>query len=197
MLKNLWSEFKAFAFKGNMIELAVAVVVGGAFGNVINAMVKDIINPAISYAVTGVEEARDVAKSTVNTVASKTGMTTQPTTQATVDSTTPPATTPPSAPAGAPAPAAPAPKDPNAVVNFDWKIGRFLIGDFVGAIINFIIIAFAVFIMIVKLSDSVMKKVGGTPAPSEPTTRECPECLSIIPLRAKRCPNCTSVLTPA
>src|SRR5580704_11371327 len=75
MLKSLWSEFKAFAFKGNMVELAVAVVIGGAFGNVINAMVKDIINPAISYAVTGVEEAKDAGLQTVQTVGSKVGAT--------------------------------------------------------------------------------------------------------------------------
>ncbi len=206
MLKSLWSEFKAFAFKGNMIDLAVAVVIGAAFSNVITAMVKDIINPAIYYAVTAVEEARETAKTAVHTVAAKVGATTEPATSQ--PATSQPATSQPMitktetkspvtpAPAPAPAPSPEKPADANKVVDIDWKIGHFLIGDFIGAIINFIIQAFAVFILIVKLTESVMKKVGGTPAPSEPTTRECPECLSVIPLKAKRCPHCTSVVTP-
>jgi large conductance mechanosensitive channel len=197
MLKSLWSEFKAFAFKGNMIDRAVAVVIGAAFSNVITAMVKDIINPAIYYAVTAVEEARETAKTAVDTVAAKVGATTEPATSqpATSQPMITKTETKPPAPAAAETPAA-KPADANKVVDIDWKIGRFLIGDFIGAIINFIIQAFAVFILIVKLTESVMKKVGGTPAPSEPTTRECPECLSVIPLKAKRCPHCTSVVTP-
>jgi large conductance mechanosensitive channel len=204
MFGKLWSEFKAFAFKGNMLELAVAVVIGAAFGNVIQSMVKDIINPAIAYAVQGVREVRDTATEAAHTVVAKTGIaSTSPATQPT---TAPAIITPPvtpiaatASPAGvAAAPPAPAkPADPTKAVNFDWHIGNFLIGDFIGAIINFMIQAFAVFILIVKLSDSVMKRVGSTPAPSEPTTKECPECLSVIPLKARRCPNCTSVLAPA
>ncbi|MDB5331546.1 MAG: mscL, partial [Phycisphaerales bacterium] len=93
------------------------------------------------------------------------------------------------------APPAAAPP-PEKAVEFTWMIGRFKIGDFIGALLNFLIIAFAVFVVIVKLLGSVMKKVGGTPKPSEPTTKECPECLSLIPLRAKRCAYCTAVLPP-
>jgi large conductance mechanosensitive channel len=198
---GLWQEFKSFAFKGNMIELAVAVVMGVAFGKVVTAMVDDIVMPAISYAVTAANTAKEVATNAASGVAEKTGLAnTQPTTgPATVVAAAPPAP-----PAAAPAPPAassasslagtPPPKpDQSRVVDFTWTIGRFKIGDFVGALINFMLIAFAVFIMIVKLIGSMMSKVsGGTPAPSEPTTKECPYCLSVIPLRAKKCAHCTA-----
>jgi large conductance mechanosensitive channel len=191
--KSLWAEFKAFAFKGNMIDLAVAVVIGGAFGTVIKAVVDDVIMPAVSYAVTAASTAARTAGEVAQTAGNKVGLDTQP-------ATTQPATTqagnaPAAAAAAPPAPPAAAPP-PEKAVEFTWMIGRFKIGDFIGALLNFLIIAFAVFVVIVKLLGSVMKKVGGTPKPSEPTTKECPECLSLIPLRAKRCAYCTAVLPP-
>jgi large conductance mechanosensitive channel len=73
-------------------------------------------------------------------------------------------------------------------------IGRFKIGDFIGQVINFVLIALAVFLVIVKLLGSVMKRAGGTPAPTEPTTKECPLCLSVIPIKARRCAHCTADL---
>jgi large conductance mechanosensitive channel len=183
-IKQMLAEFKAFAFKGNMIDLAVAVVIGAAFSNVIKAMVTDIINPAISYAVTGVKEARDTATSVTHSVTSKMGVTTEPAvTQPIAAATAAPTTT-----------APPAASDSGAAINFDWKIGRFLIGDFLGAIINFLIQAFAVFILIVKLSGTVVKKVSKPAAPSEPTNKECPFCLSTIPIKAIKCPQCTADL---
>ena len=97
----------------------------------------------------------------------------------------------------APPPPAPAPaaeKSPEKAVNLEWKIGRIKIGHFIGELINFVIIAFAVFIIVVKLLGSVMKKVGGTPAASEPTTKECPKCLSVIPIKATKCSHCTADL---
>jgi large-conductance mechanosensitive channel len=236
-LGSLWSEFKAFAFKGNMIDLAVAVVIGGAFSTVITSLVNDVIMPGVTYAVSTASSVATTAgktlKDTASTATSSVGLTTKP-------AETQPAET---QPASAPAPSAPAAagtvaegalpgtmsteqavrkgvsealkeeadikakKDAedaakkaaedaaNKPVNLEWKIGPVKIGNFIGALINFTLIALAVFLVIVKLLGSVMKRVEGTPAPSEPTTRECPECLSIIPLKAKRCPNCTSVLT--
>jgi large conductance mechanosensitive channel len=74
-------------------------------------------------------------------------------------------------------------------------IGKFMIGDLLSEIINFIIVAAAVFFVIVKLIGAVMKKAAGsTPAPSEPTTKECPMCLSNIPLKARKCAHCTADL---
>ena len=137
---KLWQEFKAFAFKGNMIDLAVAVVIGAAFGAVINSMVKDILMPVISYIT------------------------------------------------------------PANMPYTEWKIGLgekpILIGKFLGEVVNFVIIAFAVFITIVKVMGSVMKRVA-PPASSAPTTRECPMCLSVIPIQARKCAHCTADIAPA
>ena len=91
-----------------------------------------------------------------------------------------------------PAAAAAPPKDPNKPVQLDWKIGPVNIGNFIAELLNFILIALAVFVTIVKLLGSVMKKVGGTPKPEEPTTRECPFCLSVIPIKARKCAHCTA-----
>jgi large conductance mechanosensitive channel len=191
-IKNMLAEFKAFAFKGNMIDLAVAVVIGAAFSNVIQAMVKDIINPAISYAVTGVKEAHDTATSMTHPVTSKMGVTSQPATEPAAAPVV--QTTTENSPPDGKAKEKPAPTDPTQAVNLDWKWGRFLIGDFLGAIINFIIQAFAVFLLIVKLSGTIVKKVGKPQAPSEPTTKECPYCLSAIPIKATKCSHCTADL---
>jgi large conductance mechanosensitive channel len=133
---SLWQEFKAFAFKGNMIELAVAVVIGAAFGRVINAVVSDIIMPIINIIT---------------------------------------------------------PRFPYQ----NWHIWFFPIGHLIGELLNFIIVAFAVFISVVKLTQLVMKRAGGTPAPSEPITKECMYCLSVIPIKARKCAHCTADLPPA
>jgi large conductance mechanosensitive channel len=136
--RNLWAEFKAFAMKGNMIDLAVAVVIGGAFGAIISSLVADIIMPAVSYIL------------------------------------------------------------PAGMAYEAWTIGNpekpIRIGKFLAAVVNFLIVALSVFIVVVKLVGSVMKRAAGTPKPSEPTTKECPRCLSVIALKATRCPQCTSDL---
>lgn len=193
-LSHLWQEFKAFAFKGNMIDLAVAVVIGAAFGGVINSLVKDIIMPSISY----VTETAATAAHTAATVAEKTtsavGLTSRPSTQP----STRPATQPAAQVVAAPPPAAPPPATtatptPDAkAVDFTWTIGRIRIGNFIAELLNFLLIAFAVFLVIVKMLGSVVKRVGGTPSPSEPTTRECPYCLSVIPIKATKCAFCTA-----
>ena len=206
--RSLWGEFKAFAFQGNMIELAVAVVIGAAFGDVIKALVADVVNPSIVYAVRAAREVKDKTAEAAQTVASKTGLATTgpstPTTQAvglqTVPVTPPPPPPPPTPPAvvtavpAAPATPTPAKPDPTKAVQFEWKVGEFKIGDLIGTFINFMIVAFAVFVVIVKLIGGTVKRVGGTPKPGEPTTKECSECLSIIPIKARRCSHCTAVV---
>ncbi|MGD0769553.1 MAG: MscL family protein [Tepidisphaeraceae bacterium] len=193
MKSKLWQEFKSFAFKGNMIDLAVAVVIGAAFSGVINSLVKDIIMPSLTYvttaAQTGMESAAKVAEKTASVV----GVTTQP-------ASTQPATTQPAEASAAPPPPAPTPPPapPAAgnekVVNFSWTIGRIQIGNFLAELLNFLLVSFAVFITIVKLLGGVMKRVGSEPAPSEPTTKECPKCLSLIPIKATKCAHCTADL---
>ena len=132
-VSSLWQEFKSFAFKGNMIDLAVAVVIGAAFGTVIKSIVDNIIMPLVGYVT---------------------------------------------------------PK----MTYTEWHVGNVLIGKFLGDLLNFLIVAFAVFITIVKVLGAVMKRAAGTPAPSEPTTKECPYCLSVIPLKARKCSHCTADL---
>lgn len=191
--RSFWQEFKTFAFKGNMIDLAVAVVIGTAFSGVINALVKDIIMPSVSYVTTAASSAARAATDVAHEARTTAGLTSKP-------ADTPPTTeaaaapSPPPAPAAAPAPAAPA--DQRAV-DISWTIGRIKIGDFIGELINFILVAFAVFVTIVKLLGSVVKRVGGTPAPSGPTTKECSYCLSVIPIKARKCAFCTADLPDA
>jgi large-conductance mechanosensitive channel len=218
--RSLWAEFKAFAFQGNMIELAVAVVIGAAFSNVIHAMVTDIINPSIGHVVAAARAAKDETTAVAAQVTAKVGLaTTQPATQASTVPATQPAvaTATPGVPPGSIAlptdpyiaalaqsikdaiaaqapPPAPAAPDTVKAVSFDWVVAGYPIGHFIGELINFVIIAFAIFILIVKLLGGMVKRVGGTPEPGEPTTKECPECLSIIPIKARRCSHCTAVL---
>jgi len=136
---SLWQEFKAFAFKGNMLDLAVAVVIGGAFGKIISSLVGDIIMPLISYIM---------------------------------------------------------PKDMEYTA---WTLGSaekpIYVGKFLGEVVNFLIIALAIFIVIVKVVGALMKKASTPPpAPSEPVTKECPLCLSVIPIKARKCGHCTADL---
>jgi large conductance mechanosensitive channel len=133
-MKKIWQEFKTFAFKGNMIDLAVAVIIGGAFGGVVNALVKNIIMPLLSYFT------------------------------------------------------------PQADSYRAWQIGKVEIGIFLGEVVNFLIIAAAVFFIIVKVLGTLIKKATPPPAPAEPMTKECPLCLSAIPIKARKCGHCTSDL---
>jgi large-conductance mechanosensitive channel len=242
---GLLAEFKEFAFKGNMIELAVAVIIGGAFGTVVTSLTNDVIMPTIGYAIHKGEDAavavKDTAAHAVTAVAAKTGITTQPTSQPTTQPMTPVAVagaTPPAA-GGAAAPAVPAlpaiptvaEGSPDAIaaafaralktdreeqaaaeakakaeadakakaaepIKIDVMVGPIPIGKFIGSLLNFLIVAFAVFIMVVKLMGGVMKKMSKPVVPGEPTERECPECLSIIPIKAKRCSHCTAIIAP-
>jgi large conductance mechanosensitive channel len=141
MVSKLWEEFKSFAFKGNMIDLAVAVVIGKAFGDIIAALVKDIIMPLVGYVTSILHVPSDYQT---------------------------------------------------------WHLGNFMIGDVLAEILNFLIVAAAVFFVIVKLVGAVMAKAAASKVPpttpAEPTTKECPMCLSVIPFKAKKCAHCTSEL---
>jgi large conductance mechanosensitive channel len=127
-------EFKEFVMRGNVLDLAVAVIIGGAFGKIISSLVNDILMPLIGLLMGGVDFA---------------GL------SVTVG---------------------------NAVVT--W-------GNFVQAIVDFIIVAFVIF-MLVRAANQAKKE---EPAPEpEPTTKECPFCFTTISINATRCPNCTSEL---
>lgn len=128
-------EFKEFVMRGNVLDLAVAVIIGGAFGKIISSLVNDILMPIIGLVLGGVN---------FSELAFTFG---------------------------------------EAVVK--W-------GAFVQAIVDFIIIAFVIF-MIVKSANAAKKKEAPA-SPAEPTTKDCPYCFTNIAIKATRCPNCTSEL---
>jgi large conductance mechanosensitive channel len=146
---GMGKEFKAFLTRGNVVDLAVALVVGAAFGAIVTSLVNDILMPPIGMALKGVDF--------TNLFVSLTGQ---------------------RYPSLAAAKAAGAP-----TINY---------GLFLNSIISFVIVAFAMFLV-------VRQTAGLRPPPPPPAaaTRECPFCISAVPRRATRCPHCTSALTPA
>ncbi len=144
----MWKEFKEFLQRGNVIDLAVAVVVGAAFGAIVNSFVNDILMPPIGLALGGVDFANlfiDLSGQGYASLADA---------QA----------------AGA------------ATINYGLSLH---------AIITFVIVAFAVFLLVKAITAATPKKED---APAEPTTKECPYCFTTIAIKATRCPNCTSQL---
>jgi large conductance mechanosensitive channel len=139
-------EFKKFVMRGNVLDLAVAVIIGVAFGAIVVSFVNDILMPPIGLLLGGVDFS--------NLFISLDGQ---------------------SYPSLAVAQEAGAP-----TINY---------GVFINTVINFLIIAFAIF-LIIRLVNRMQKEE----APGEPTTKECPHCISTIPIKATRCPNCTSQL---
>lgn len=145
-------EFKSFALRGNVMDMAIGIIIGAAFGAIVNSLVNDILMPPIGLLLGGVDFSNlfIVLK------------------------------------AGAPAPPYPtltAAQEAGAVtLNY---------GLFINAVITFLIIALAVF-MIVKSLNRLQKEEEAPP--TEPTTKQCPYCISEIPIKATRCPHCTSQL---
>ena len=139
-------EFKAFVLKGNVLDLAVAVIIGAAFGKIITSFTNDIIMPPIGMLLGNVNFADLFISLDGNQYASL-----------------------------AIAQAAGAP-----TINY---------GVFINTIIDFLIVAFVIFMIIRQ-----MNKMKEQPAAAAPTTKECPYCFTQIPIPATRCPNCTSEL---
>jgi large conductance mechanosensitive channel len=128
-------EFKEFVMRGNVLDLAVAVIIGGAFGKIIGSLVNDILMPLIGLLLGGIDFA-----------------------------------------------------------GLSFTVGAAVVtwGNFVQAVIDFLIVAFVIF-LIVKSANAAKKKEEPAPAP-EPTTKDCPYCFTTISIKATRCPNCTSEL---
>ncbi len=144
----MWKEFKEFALKGNMIDLAIGIIIGAAFGGVITSLVKDVIMPPIGLLLGKVDF--------TNLYVSLNG--TQYASLAAAQE------------AGAP------------TLNY---------GLFINTLINFLIVALVIF-FIVKAMNRAQRPV---PQPvAAPTTKACPYCSMTIPITAKRCPECTTVL---
>lgn len=149
--KGFISEFKTFIMRGNVIDLAVGVIIGGAFQAIVNSLVNDIVMPAISLLTKGM----DFSKLFVALDGGE---------YATLEA---------AQEAGA------------AVITY---------GNFISAIINFLIMAFVIF-CIVKAINKAAEKTKKEEAPAAPTTKVCPFCKSEIAIEATKCPHCTSELS--
>jgi large conductance mechanosensitive channel len=137
-MKEIIAGFRAFLFRGNIIELAVAFVIGVAFAAVINAFVTDLVTPII---------AAIVGKSALT------------------------------------------------ALTFHIGNARFYYGDFLNEVITFVVIAAAIYFLVVVPTNLMTARMRRGEGPAEATTKVCPECLSTIPLEARRCAYCTSALT--
>ena len=149
------SEFKKFAMRGNVVDMAVGIIIGGAFGTIVKSLVADVLMPPIGLLLGGVDFSNFF-------LLLKSG-----------------------APAGPYVNLADAQQAGAVTLNY---------GSFVNNVVSFLIVAFAVFLLVRAMNRLEHPK--GEPAPA-PTTRTCPYCLSTIPLKATRCPQCTSQVEAA
>lgn len=135
----IWADFKKFAFKGNVVDLAVGVIIGAAFGNIVKALVDDILMPVVSL----------------------------------------------------------------VLPNGDWRAAKLVLkagavpekdvalkyGDFLGVTLNFLIVGFALFLLVSRLLKALKLH-------EDPDVKECPFCLETVPGKAKKCKACTADLVP-
>lgn len=149
MLGNMLKEFKQFAMRGNVVDMAVGIIIGGAFGTIVKSLVSDVIMPPIGLLLGGVDFS-DLF------ITLKEGAT-----------------------AG-----------PYATLAAAQSAGAVTLGYglFINSVVSFMIVAFAVFLLIKGIN-----KLQPPPA-ATPTTKDCPFCFSSISLKATRCPHCTSEL---
>ena len=127
------SGFKQFILRGNVVDMAVGVVIGAAFGGVVSALTKDLLTPLIA-AVVG--------------------------------------------------------KPDFSNISFTINGTPFPVGDFINVCVSFVLIAAAVYFFVVTPVNALVARMRKAPAPADPTTKKCPECLSEIPIEARRCSHC-------
>jgi large conductance mechanosensitive channel len=126
--------FKKFILRGNVVDMAVGVVIGAAFGGVITALTKDLLTPLIA-AIVG--------------------------------------------------------KPDFSAIHFTIRGTPFPVGDFVNAIVSFLLIASVIYFFVVLPVNTLVARMKRGEKPPDPTTKKCPECLSEIPIEARRCAHCT------
>jgi large conductance mechanosensitive channel len=131
--------FKQFVLRGNVVDLAVGVVMGAAFGTVVNSVVKDLLTPFIA-AIVG--------------------------------------------------------KPDFSAIALEIHGSKLMIGNFINATVSFLLIAASVYFFVVAPVNALIARAYKEP-PADPTTKKCPECLSEIPIDARRCAHCTSPLVVA
>jgi len=136
---KILGDFRQFLLRGNVVDLAVAVVIGAAFGAVITALVQDLLTPLIA----AIGGQRDFS-----------------------------------------------------ALDFTINSSTFRYGDFINKVFTFIMISAAVFFFVVVPINALIARSRSEP-PADPTTRKCPECLSEIPIDARRCAFCASAVSPA
>ena len=132
------NDFKAFILRGNVVDLAIGIVIGAAFGTVVSALVKDLITPLIA----AIFKQPDFSK-----------------------------------------------------LQFTMNGSTFFYGDFINAVVSFVILAAVVFFLIVRPMNFLIARSKKEPPP-DPATRNCPECLSTIPSAATRCAFCSVEVEP-
>jgi large conductance mechanosensitive channel len=140
-------EFKAFVMRGNVLDLAIAVIIGGVFGKIVSSLVNDILMPPIGAIMGKVDFSNLYLNLSTTSYASLTD----------------------AQKAGVP------------VIKY---------GLFINTLIDFLIVSFVIF-FVVRMANRLQQKPA---APAAPTTKECPYCLSVIPIKATRCAHCTSEL---
>jgi len=148
----MFKEFRDFAMRGNVVDMAVGIIIGGAFGTIVRSLVTDVLMPPIGLLLGGVDF-------TDLFLTLKEGN-----------------------PAG-----------PYATLDGAQEAGAVTVGYgiFINAVISFLVVVLAVFFLIRGINR--MKREEETP-PEEPATKECPFCISAVPIKARRCPFCTSEL---
>lgn len=127
------SGFKQFILRGNVVDMAVGVVIGAAFATVVSAFTKDLLTPLIA-AIIG--------------------------------------------------------KPDFSAISFSINGSVFAFGDFINAAISFLLVAAAVYFFVVVPVNALVSRMRKAPAPADPSTKKCPECLSEIPITARRCAHC-------
>ncbi len=133
----MFKDFKQFLLRGNVVDLAVGVMIGAAFGSVVTALVKDFLTPLVAAIV----------------------------------------------------------KVPDfGGLSFIVNGSKFMYGDFINNLISFVLLATTIFFFVVKPINLLIEKSRRGPPP-DPTTKKCPECLSEIPIDARRCAHCTQIIT--
>lgn len=154
-MKKFIQEFKAFALRGNVMDLAVGVIIGGAFQAIVTSLINDLIMPFIGLITGGVnfkdqfvilKNSTDVANEAITSIDQAAAL---------------------------------------GVTTFNY-------GSFITAVINFIIMAFVIFVMVKAINRLANHRKKEEPA--APTTKTCPFCCTEISIKACRCPNCTSEL---
>ena len=129
--------FKQFILRGNVVDMAVGVVIGAAFAGVVTAFTKDLLTPFLA-AIVG--------------------------------------------------------KPDFSAIQFTINGSMFAVGDFINALVSFVLVAAAVYFFVVTPINALVSRMRKAPAPADPTTKKCPECLSEIPIDAKRCAHCAQPL---